>query len=385
METSPAPSSSRIDVLDGLRGFAILWIMWVHLFEWVALPGWCGIWFFGLRLSPFTLLSNGTRGVPLFFILSGFVLYLPYVVGLRTLTSWKDALTFYKRRARRLLPLYYLHILIIAAILRSDISPLETFKKLFWLLSFLMPFHNMYEISGDYNLVLWTLGVEVWFCILMPFIIWTARRVGMSTVILLFTILSLCLRFYYALQVHDTGYDLYTHMNTLGTMLVDFVIGMAIAEEYGRKRSDTVRNPWLVIGILMSLFALLISDVTRQGQAPLLLYSFNEVIIVIGFAIFMYGLLLTRQRVIRKIFTNWPIQMIGMMCYSIYLWHYPMLWPMRPNLNVYRFVRYIFLTFSISFLSYRYIEFGFVKDIRTLLPRRDHKPSRQEHLAIVSQ
>ena len=315
-----------------------------------------------MHLSPFTILSNGARGVPLFFILSGFVLYLPYVLEQRTLDGWKDVFVFYKRRARRLLPLYYIHILILAAVLRSDLSPLETFSNLFWTGTFLMPFHKLFDVSYVYNGNIWSLGIEVWFCILMPFIIWASRRIGMRTIILLFTILSLVLRVCYP----------YEGSSTLGFMLLDFIIGMAIAQEYGRKRSTNMRNPWLAVGIIISAFAFLISDVIAMEQAPLALLAINEIIVVIGFALFVYGILLTKLKAVRILFTNWPIQMIGMMCYSLYLWHGPSLYPLQPSLSIYRFVRFIFLTFSISFLSYRYIEFGFVKDIRMLLPRRHH-------------
>jgi peptidoglycan/LPS O-acetylase OafA/YrhL len=243
-----------------------------------------------------------------------------------------------------------------------------------------MPFHKPFEISGIYNLVIWSLGIEVWFCILMPFIVWTSRRIGMRTVLLLFTVLALLSRFFFLPKATAADFEYFALMTTLGSMLLDFVIGMAIAEEFVQTRQIAQRNPWLAIGIAVTAFSFLISDIAWQEQAPLILSAVNEISIVIGLALFVYGLLLTKLDIVRKVFSNWPLQMIGMMCYSLYLWHAPAFWRLHPELNVYRFIRYATLIFSISFLSYRYIEFGFVHDIRRLLPRRQHKSADQELL-----
>jgi peptidoglycan/LPS O-acetylase OafA/YrhL len=51
--------------------------------------------------------------VNLFFILSGFVLFLPYAAGQRVMASWADVRHFYGRRFLRLMPLYYFAAVVI--------------------------------------------------------------------------------------------------------------------------------------------------------------------------------------------------------------------------------------------------------------------------------
>ena len=58
------------------------------------------------------LVRNAALGVDVFFVLSGFVLYLPYRAGSRQFLSRADVKTFYKHRANRLLPLYFIVVLI---------------------------------------------------------------------------------------------------------------------------------------------------------------------------------------------------------------------------------------------------------------------------------
>lgn len=65
-----------------------------------------------LTIFPLSILSNGWIG-PAVFILSGFVLYLPYAEGKRRMNALQDAGAYYKRRAARLLPSYYISTLFV--------------------------------------------------------------------------------------------------------------------------------------------------------------------------------------------------------------------------------------------------------------------------------
>src|ERR1700692_2117973 len=57
-------------VLDGLRGLAVLLVLWYHVWEisWLTPPAW-------LAFLP----ATGFIGVTLFFFLSGFVIAYPFV------------------------------------------------------------------------------------------------------------------------------------------------------------------------------------------------------------------------------------------------------------------------------------------------------------------
>jgi peptidoglycan/LPS O-acetylase OafA/YrhL len=98
-----APAAQRAPVINGLRGLAILRVVYAYV---VA-----GVWpYDAVPIAISRLLTNGGSGVNLFFILSGFVLFLPFVSGDRSLDSTRDWLSFYRRRSLRLLPLFYVAV-----------------------------------------------------------------------------------------------------------------------------------------------------------------------------------------------------------------------------------------------------------------------------------
>ena len=84
--------SQRIEFLDGLRGVAILLVMLFH-----AYTRWKEIMPYGDRFADFTLFRHGWLGVELFFIISGFVIFMT----LERCINFRD---FILRRWLRLFP-----------------------------------------------------------------------------------------------------------------------------------------------------------------------------------------------------------------------------------------------------------------------------------------
>src|SRR5271165_2361161 len=97
----PMRSEGRLGVLDGLRGIAVLLVLWYHVWE----ISW---------LSPGSMLAfipaTGFVGVTLFFFLSGFVISYPFVTAQaqgKPRPSWRH---FARRRFIKIVPSYVLSI-----------------------------------------------------------------------------------------------------------------------------------------------------------------------------------------------------------------------------------------------------------------------------------
>src|SRR5258708_35037719 len=107
-----SPKKKTIRVLDGVRAFACLIVIWFHIYR---IPRDLSIWptrpFTDLLLN--TLLFFGKYGVTLFFVLSGFLLFLPFTRSLLFKQPWPSIRQFYLRRAFRILPAYYLSLILI--------------------------------------------------------------------------------------------------------------------------------------------------------------------------------------------------------------------------------------------------------------------------------
>ncbi|MBV8490389.1 MAG: acyltransferase [Candidatus Eremiobacteraeota bacterium] len=157
----------RLGVLDGLRGIAVLLVLWYHVWEisWLsAQPN-------SLEFLP----ETGFVGVLLFFFLSGFVITYPFERGVRgqgRMPTWGH---FAWRRFTKIMPSYVLSIVVAYAIgyaqKQPDASPLPDVT------THLLFIHTWFlDRYGTINGVLWTLAVEVEFYCVFPLVWWGFRR-----------------------------------------------------------------------------------------------------------------------------------------------------------------------------------------------------------------
>ena len=165
-------ASGRIPELDGLRGIAVLLIISFHYINNQLTHAQL---FVGKLLSQLT--SFGWVGVDLFFVLSGFLIGN---ILIRNKSSKNFFSTFYVRRVVRIIPNYYLLILIFL-LLRGIPYFLNNYfltgaNVIPWWSYFLM-FHNFYmarmhSLGNDAMSVTWSIGIEEQFYIIFPFIVY---------------------------------------------------------------------------------------------------------------------------------------------------------------------------------------------------------------------
>ncbi len=236
--TGAPTEGGRIGVVDGLRGVAILMVVLRHtFFDSIASPGWHMTFFAdGIPVFPFTHFSNTWMGVNLFFLDSGFVLYLPFASGRRAVGSLADVWAIYRRRAFRLFPLYYA---MLAVCLILDLGVLHHVTSP-WLeipacATFTFPlFRETWQ--PRVNGALWSVGVEVWFSIAFPFLVLLVQRIGMARFVAGALVLALGTR--YAAYAHHLGAQNTKTLNTLADSLLgridNFALGMAAASLFAR-------------------------------------------------------------------------------------------------------------------------------------------------------
>ncbi len=151
-------TGSHFDVLDGMRGVAILMVVVYHTFFTNPAAGSLSR-FFGL------LFNTGGMGVPIFFVLSGFLISYPFFRQRE-----KDPQSWYvkgyvRRRAGKIIPPFYLSIVIFVvyyAVRFSD--PAYLLAGLQWSVGLANFIHPAAIIPAPY----WSLIVEVHFYILLP-------------------------------------------------------------------------------------------------------------------------------------------------------------------------------------------------------------------------
>jgi peptidoglycan/LPS O-acetylase OafA/YrhL len=175
---------ARSAALDGLRAIAILWVFAFH--AQALLGGGLGGAEGGTLAN---LAETGLLGVQFFFVLSGFLLALPWMRAERSGYPAPSMGRFYRRRAGRILPAFYLHLAVlfglILPVLHGGLTLLGDRLGLLNLLTHASLLHFLHPGSASslgVNMALWSLSIEAQFYLLLPLLapLFTGRRVWIA-------------------------------------------------------------------------------------------------------------------------------------------------------------------------------------------------------------
>jgi peptidoglycan/LPS O-acetylase OafA/YrhL len=294
-----------IPEIDGLRFLAIFSVYIYHLAGDV------------LRHSPSgyaqSLESNGlflvtqilSVGVPLFFVISGFILSLPFAEAHRGLRRPVSLKKYFWRRVTRLEPPYFLCLLLFF-ILKIATARGTAASLLPNLIASIFYVHNpIFSRPSDIDFVAWSLEIEIQFYILAPvfgsvFAISKAstRRSVLVAAVLLASGVSSFVATNPRLQLSFLAYAQY------------FLAGFLLAEFHlaGGER----RKNWLWDLVSAASWSLMLVLLVRGGGPVGWLIPW--LILLLYIAAF-HGI------AINRFVTNPWIATIGGMCYTIYLLH----------------------------------------------------------------
>ena len=165
----PARPHQHMPALDGLRGTAILLVLFYHLVGSINEE-----FDINHRFSQWAEL--GWTGVDLFFVLSGFL-----ITGILYDSKGKAGFfkNFYARRSLRIFPLYYTALLVVVLAMPFFTNPeLEGTENPAWISIFATNFVISAEGSGSFGVLdhYWSLAVEEHFYLVWPAVIFFLKR-----------------------------------------------------------------------------------------------------------------------------------------------------------------------------------------------------------------
>ena len=348
--------------IDALRGWAILLVFFFH--AWGISGGSTGsepsLWF--------SYVAAGRTGVTLFFVISGFLLSIPWLRAMQSpdvaMPSFKN---YYAARVLRIVPLYYLAVFMACVVSGSWGTGFKAFTFQF----------VGFEIF-PFSVVWWTLVTEVQFYLLLPLLIWLLAREGKSRLILLL-VLILWGGVYMTQVLHNpSGEKISSYLLTKSLLgrLPAFLLGMLAAWIFLKARALPIFSAnWVrVLGALAVLLALYVNGVVLRHTVLLGEWQSesnwheHHIYEAILWSVVLLVLVLTRPLLYRVI-ANSVLAVVGKLSYSLYLWHVPILfyviYPTKERIGVgfSESVLAYLLTFAAlllslmaSLLTYRFIE-----------------------------
>jgi len=384
-ESSPSETNSlkgskpdkQIPVLDGARAIACLIVLSFHVNLFARHYG---IWLplhSAPKLTVIFALNEylgdyfADSGAVLFFVLSGFLLFLPYAKALLFDSPWPSIRRFYLRRIFRILPGYYAALFLITLFFHPEFLRYNHWHDLWLFLTFRMD----YSLSQKLNSPFWTLAIEFQFYLLLPIIAWLLRpmvrrgTVGWRMLKLTFWLLIMTawglLTRYWGLFIANTPKLDFLIPHSISTRLISFIygdrgkyfevfaVGMLLCMVYTYTQNSPLAEHWsirmrrlswpmftsgLVLIFFLSLWHFYTVDITSNYAEYHLVIktpfdSYASIIVAcwsqwevmayaIGYGLCLWALLYGSPKLKRPF--EWSIlRWVGMISFSLYMWHFP--------------------------------------------------------------
>ncbi|HMF53716.1 MAG TPA: acyltransferase [Edaphobacter sp.] len=330
-------SGNWIPELDGLRFIAIVTVVLFHMYGQIQHNRL-------LVLQPryhylARFFSQGNRGVQLFFIISGFILARPFAQHHLFGEQWPSLRKYFLRRVTRLEPPYIFNLLVTA--LAVLFIQHESWRVVLpHLLASMGYVHNLiYSTPSTINPAAWSLEIEIQFYILAPLLtlLFAIEKPALRRLIAVVFILVIG-------ACQTAGFPSFGRLALLG-QLQYFLTGLLFADLFltvmPRWNHDW---KWDILSLLGWPALFLLGDSSLGLWLPFL-------------ALILY-IAAFRGVVMYAIVRNTWIAVIGGMCYTLYLWHAPIMTVVQRLIN--RIVPALPSDYALGFFLLAVIKFAVI-------------------------
>ncbi|WP_195892563.1 acyltransferase family protein [Geotalea daltonii] len=308
----------NIPALDGIRGWAILMVLYVHSFG-VSVPS-----LSSLDKAMHETSLYGRLGVDLFFVLSGFLIT---GILLKSKNTDRFFINFFSRRILRIFPLYYLAITGIFFItpqlvdyFNSQLAPNIHLIYYSYLQNFLIVPDgtlNQYLLAP-----MWSLAVEEHFYLVWPIMVFYCKPQSVARIAIILVIIALVLRtslFFYA-----RGWRYWAASWTFCRM--DAILIGALLAVFIRSGIREFLNIWkyyfAFLASAINIFVIYLNYRWAENGSWFASLSFGYTLHAIFFvSIINLILFLPKRNILVRFFDNGALRLFGKHSYCIYIVH----------------------------------------------------------------
>ena len=297
--------------IDGLRAIAVGAVILYHA---------------KIHLFNFNLFKGGFIGVDIFFVISGYLITLIILKSLINTGSFSFKY-FYERRIRRILPVLLIVMLIslpFALFYLMPSSLVDFSKSIIYSLGFTSNFYFHYsgQVYGDGSGMLkpflhtWSLSVEEQYYILFPIALYIAFKHFRENLLNILIII-----FIFSLTISDFGNKIspsatfYFLLSRMWELLAGSILAYYEIELGHRSKNKTLNIILPKIGLFLIWYYILFVNIEISHP------SFNTLIPIIGVCLIIW--FSNKNEIVTKILSSRLFVGIGLISYSLYLWHYP--------------------------------------------------------------
>jgi peptidoglycan/LPS O-acetylase OafA/YrhL len=310
-----------IPEIDGLRFLAISSVLLFHA-SYALLRAYS--WNLGpVERVVSNLFARGALGVELFFVISGFILAVPFARHFVEGGKPVDLGRYYLRRVTRLEPPYILTLILFYTAAWISHDPAMQGRLLPTFLVRLFYLHGLiYRDAPALNGVTWSLEIEVQFYLIMPVLAQIFRLPAAWRRVILFLGVLL------VPFVPREGILLFSVVSQLALFLAGFLFADIYLEMRRKGITASERYDWAALAVFIFV---LVFPFLMQAAGMMRPFSGSDdvdfamsvlrhmlPVIILAFLLLMF-----QGMWLRRFFSLKPVYLIGGMCYSIYLLHYP--------------------------------------------------------------
>ncbi|HEY2777658.1 MAG TPA: acyltransferase [Gaiellaceae bacterium] len=324
---SAAEASPRLEGIEALRALAALGVLSWHVWSHPVVDS-----NYGVSVGPLTkLFDNGRAGVAMFFVLSGFLLYRPFAAAIVRGTRCPSIRRYFINRVLRILPAYWVVLLVVAACFQRGLldRPLQLLANMLFLQDF-VPSYVPGVFTGYGIAPAWSLCVEVIFYLALPLLALvglklyrrgvapTAAALAPPALMLVSGVVSLEVpRATHLGALWEMGFPDHMHWFALGM----FVAVARVLYEDGRLK--VTRALRISIGGAAIIIA---AGTLKLAYGGTLRFEEEESLLSVSCALVLALVVLPPARSLLVRMLAWPpFVYLGLISYSIFLWHEPVL------------------------------------------------------------